>query len=258
MKFSYLVLGSGRVGRAICLSLKKKNKEVYLWDRDLNKARKFCKKNKIKIIENLIDFKGNFIIFAIKDDFIEKIAKKISKEIKGKGIAIHTSGIYNEKILSPLKEKGWLVAKCHPIYSFSLKEEGIPEGLYFGVQGSKKSLKEVKRLVDIFKGKTLYIPEGKEDIYHLSLSLGSNFSSFFFYLSLKIFQENFKKKDALKFLFFKSVENIFRYGREGITGPHIRKDKNTIKKHKKIIAEKFPELKKIYNFIGKEISKLGN
>lgn len=258
MKFSYLILGCGRVGRALCLSLKKKGKEVYLWDRNFKKAKIFCKKNKLNFIKNLKDFKGNFIIFAIKDDFIENLAKKVAFKISGKGIAIHTSGAYSEKILNPLKEKGWIIGKCHPVYTFSEKGEEIPYGITFGIQGDKKSIRGIKRFIKIFKGKPLNIPSGKEGIYHLSLSFASNFPSFFFFLGTEIFKKNFGKKEPLKPLLYKTVENIFNYGKEGITGPHIRKDKKTIIKHKKLIKEKFPELLNLYNFLSKEIMKLGN
>lgn len=256
MKFSYLVLGCGRVGRAVCLSLKKKNKNVYLWDRDFNKTIKFCKKYKINFIKNLREFKGNFLIFAIKDDSLRNMAERASREIKTKGVAIHTSGIYNEEILNPLKEKGWILGKCHPIFSFSNKEKEIPSGLTYGVQGEKKVIKEIKRFLSIFKGKILVIEKGKEEIYHLCLSLASNFPAFFFYISQDIFEKNFGKKEALKPLFFKTLENVIKYGKGGITGPHIRKDKKTIKKHKKIIQEKFPDLKNLYNVLSKEIMKI--
>jgi len=253
MKNTYLVLGCGKVGKAISFSLKKKKKNVYLWDRDFEKAKKFCFKNKIKVIKNLKEFKGNFIIISINDDFIFELAKKLSKEIDGKGIAIHTSGIYNENILLPLKEKGWEIGKCHPIYTFPPKETKIPNGLTYGIQGNLKAIKKIENFIKIFKGRPLIIPKGMEEIYHLALSFGSNFSSYFFYISLKIFKENFKEKNALSKLFHQTVENILNYEEKGITGPHIRGDKKTIKKHIKIIKERYPEILRTYNLLNKNI-----
>lgn len=258
MKKSYLVLGCGRVGKALCLSLKKKNKEVYLWDRDLKKAKNFSKKYKIHYLKKFRDFEGNFIIFAIKDDFIKEIAKKVSKEIKAKGIAIHTSGIYNDQILSPLEKKGFKIGKCHPIYAFPEKEIEMPEGLTFGVQSKKNSLKEIKEFIRLLGCRYLIIPKGEEEIYHLSLSIGSNFTAFLFYLSMRIFKENFKEKETLRPLFIKTVENVLDYGIGGITGPHIRKDNKTIRKHLRIIKEKYPSIIKIYNLLRKEINKISS
>ncbi len=253
MKNTYFILGCGRVGKAIALSLKKKKENIYLWDRNPDKAESFCFKNKIKQIKDLKDFKGNFIIFAVRDDFIKILAKEFSKKIEGKGIAIHTSGIYDEKILKPLKEKGWQIGKCHPIFTFPPKEMPLPEDLIYGIQGDKKAIKKIKEFVKIFKGKTLKVPQGMEELYHLSLSIGSNFSSYFFYISLKIFKENFKDKNALFKLFHQTVENVLSYEEKGITGPHIRGDKETIKKHIKIIKDKYPELLKVYNLLYENI-----
>lgn len=256
MKNSYLVIGSGRVGKSIALTIKKKKKEVLIWNRTKEKANYFCLKNKIKQIEKLEDFSGNFLIFCVKDSSLKEVIKDASKKIKGKGMAIHTSGIFNEEILLPLKENGWGIAKCHPIYSFPLKEKIIPEGIGFGVQCEKKDLKKVIDFLKIFKGKFILIPKGKEIIYHLALVFASNFPALFFFLSKEIFLKNFKRKRILMNLYKSTFENVMQFGKEGITGPGIRKDLKTIKMHKEYLKKNYPELFKIYNVLTNFLLKI--
>lgn len=256
MKKSYLILGAGRVGRCLALTLKAKNIDLYLWNRNFRKAKEFCAKYKIKALKDLKDYKGNFLIVAIKDDELENISLKILKEINHKGIAIHTSGIYSEKVFNSLKENGWEVGKFHPIFSFPSKEIIIPNNLLYGIQGDKIIIKKIKYFIKILNGRGIIIPDGMEKIYHLSLTIGSNFTAFLFLLSLKLFKENFKAKESnLKALFFQVVENVINEGKGGITGPAVRGDKKTIKIHKKILKEKYPEILKIYTLLTKEIQK---
>lgn len=254
MKNSFLILGAGKVGRSLALTLKAKNIDLYLWDRNFKKTKEFCEKYKVKALKNLKDYNGNFLIITIKDDELKNIALKILKEIKNKGIAIHTSGIYSEKILDLLSKNGWRVGKLHPIFSFPSKEIIIPNNLLYGIQVEKKAIKEIRNFIKILKGKEIIIPYGMENIYHLSLTIGANFTAFLFLLSLKLFKENFKvKENYLKPLFLQIVENIINEGKEGLTGPAVRKDKKTIKIHKKILKEKYPEFLKIYILLTKEI-----
>lgn len=256
MKKSFLILGAGRVGRSLALTLKAKNIDVYLWDRNFTKAKEFCERYKIKVLKKLKDYNGNFLMISIKDDELKNIALKILKEIKNKGIAIHTSGIYSEKVFNSLSKNGWKVGKLHPIFSFPSEEIIIPNNLLYGIQGDEVMIKKIKNFIKILKGKEIIIPDGMEKIYHLTLTIGANFSAFLFLLSLKLFKENFKAKDNyLKPLFFKVVENIINEGKEGLTGPAVRRDKKTIQMHKKILKEKYPEILKIYTLLTKEIQK---
>ncbi len=256
MEKSLLIVGAGRVGRSLAITLKEKNFSIFLWSRNEEKAKNFCKKYKINLIENLKEFKGNFIIFAVKDNALEKLAKKFSKEIKTKGIAIHTSGILNEKVLKPLEDGGWEIGKCHPIFSFPYREKIIPPNIYYGLQGKGKTLKKIKKFVKILGGNYIEIKMGLEPHYHLALTIGSNFPALLFLNSLSIFEEKFKLGEKpLRPLFYQTIENIFKEKEKGITGPAVREDRKTINIHINILKKSYPELLKIYNLFYKEIIK---
>ncbi len=248
------IIGTGKAGTSLAYSLKKKGwKILYLFDKEMSAAsesKKILGGGKIENIEKIVK-DGDFFVLSVPDRELGKIAKKIAglnKSLKGK-VFIHLSGSLPSEILKPIKDKGGHTGSLHPIFPFSKKKTKIPEGVYFGWEGDEKSLEKCIKIVEDLKGKLIEIKKDKI-LYHLGCSIASNLISILYLLALEKSKEaGIEEEIAKNLLFSLSVNSLFsakEMGWEGVTGPALRADKETIISHLKKLS---PLEKKIYKNI---------
>lgn len=227
-----------------------------------------------KCYENIEDIinDSNIIFITTPDDIISVIDKELSKfDLKGKYIC-HCSGSLKCNVLSNVKSAGALIYSIHPICAFPNKNVNIKEleEIYFSIEGEKLNSQNVS---DKFKNDLLildllnklpnkyFIRKNETDSkYHLSNVIVSNLV-----LSLiNIGTEYLKTFDlseeealkALKPLVLGNINNIFENGfSNSLTGPVVRGDLETIKKHKSSLYEDHDEL---YNILSLNILELSS
>jgi len=249
------IIGTGKAGTSLAYSLKKKGwKILYLFDKDDSAVAESqliigggrIENNIEKIIEN-----GDFFVLSVPDGELRKITKKIvglNKSLKGK-VFIQLSGSVPSKILEPIKEKGGHTGSLHPIFPFFKKKVKIPEGTFFGWEGDEEAFKKCVKIVEDLKGKLVEIKKDKI-LYHLGCSIASNLLSILYLMALEKSKEaGIEEKIAKKFLTslsFNSILSVEEMGWEGVTGPAVRGDKETIKNHLKKLS---PIEKRIYKNI---------
>lgn len=78
-------------------------------------------------------------------------------------------------------------------------------------------------------------PESKT-LYHAFCVMLGNFPQLLVHSVGNKLPSDFEIQD-FKYLIQHSVENVLRHGKSGLTGPHIRKDVETIKKHQAILKD---------------------
>lgn len=260
------IIGTGRAGTSIAYSLKRSGwKTLYLYDKSEPSAfesKEILGEGEICNLKEILN-RGDFFIISVPDGELKKIAKEIAqirKNLKGKTF-IHISGSISYRILIPLKRKGASIGSLHPVFPFPTKKSAIPEGTYFGWEGEEEALKRSAQLVRDLKGKLIKIKK-KKTLYHLACSIASNLTSILFLLaSEKALGSGIEERTAKELLFQLSVNSLVsakEKGWEGVTGPSIRGDKETIKKHLKNLSSRE---KKIYKeiliyFIEKGIVKV--
>lgn len=248
------IIGTGKAGTSLAYSLKKFGwKILYLYDKSKSsssESKKILGEGEICSLKEILD-KGNFYIISVPDRELEKVAKEIAnsrKTLKGK-IFIHLSGSISHKILIPLKRKGAYIGSLHPVFPFPTKKSEIPEGTYFGWEGDEKALKKCQELVKDLKGRLIRIKKEKA-LYHLSCSIASNLTSILYLMALeKALASGVDRITAKEFLFQLSVNSLNSVKEkewEGVTGPAVRGDMETISKHLNNLS--FRE-KKIYKEI---------
>lgn len=248
------IIGTGKAGTSLTYSLKKKGwKILYLFDKEKSAAlesKKILGEGEIENIKKIVE-NGDFFVLSVPDKELDKITKKIvrlNKSLKGK-IFIHLSGSIPSKILKPIKEKGGHIGSLHVVFPFSKKKTKIPEGIYFGWEGDEKALEKCIKIVKDLKGKLIEIKEDKI-LYHLGCSIASNLISILYLLALEKSKEaGIEEKNAKDLLLSLSVNSLFsvkEMGWEGVTGPAVRADRETIISHLKKLS---PLEKKIYKNI---------
>ena len=212
----YLLIGNSKAA---------KNFSAYLKSKGINHKKTALRK--LKFISKKLNFDAFFIL--TKDDKIISTYNKYLKNLYKP--VFHFSGcIYHPYITS-----------MHPIFSFNKKT--ISKEEFEKIIFTSEKPNEIKKNLPWFKNKIIQIKPSDKPYYHALLTI---------YFSFPFVIKNIVEKEIKKFNIKPNYLNtIFRKKftekKITLTGPLIRNDKKTLKKHLKILKGK--KFYKLYNEI---------
>lgn len=273
-KFQYRkvsVIGAGRVGTAISLALYKKGYPfVSIIDSTSVAAialAKSVKCRKASIYINDLSIDTEILLIAVPDISIAMVSKEVSKikRLKFKKLfAFHTSGVHSSEILKSLKSKGATIASIHPIQTFPPGRKPSQlysslRGIYYGIEGNGKSIREAVQVVTAVNGKVVIIPKELKPLYHAVCVFASGCMMIF----LNALSELSKKlplrvpwTSVFGPLMTTSMENAMSQSTtEALTGPIVRKDFTTVEMHLKALEKHAPQFLPIYIIAGIETAR---
>lgn len=243
-----LVVGCGRAGASMALSLSGKGFAVSVADRDTAKARVFARRFHLSTRRSG-PFEG--VVLAVPDPLIPGTARALAREGRTPGLAVHLSGATPVDALAPLAKEGWRTAKMHPVFAFPSDPAPLPRGVVFGVRASAPaSLTEVRALARRLGGKPVLIREGMDAAWHLACVLAGNGLFAQLHAAGTIMADASGKgvgAEALAPLVASSLRNALQDGLPGgLTGPVARGDAATLEGHLSILLERYPEFSVLY------------
>ena len=209
--------------------------------------------------------KDSHIIFiTTPDDIISIIDREISKfDLNNKSIC-HASGSLKSTVLSNAKLSGALIYSIHPMFAFSNKniELNKLQDMYFSVEGDINTGNDenlpVLNLMNSLGNK--YFVRNIEDssVYHLSNVFVSNLVLSLLNIGTSyLCSMGLNEKEALDALFPLIQGNLDSIHEKGflnsLTGPAVRGDIGTVKKHLSVVKE---EDKEIYSSLSLNLLKL--
>ncbi len=205
---------------------------------------------------NLIDLVNDseLIFITVKDDLIPLRVKDIGKikGIKGKHF-IHLSGATPLSILKPLKKKGNLIGKLHPIQTFPERNKESFKNIYTTFSGDKKTFKILKKIFSK-DFKIVKMDEKSQILIHIACVFASNFPLYSILKAEEIVESLKLKREILKPIINASFKNVLSKGaKNSLTGPAKRKDLKTIELHKKILKNFKRDLYEFYNYLTEKI-----
>ncbi len=259
-KGSFSIFGASRVGISLAYHFHRAGySPEFVWNRSeegLNKALRWVpfkyESTSIK------DFQGksNWIIISVSDDAIESIAQKLAESVDNLNNvnAFHTSGILSSEVLNPLKENGYRTGSFHPVLSVPDIRTGIRKmpSAVFTCEG--KIQKELVVLAERIGGKGIQLTHEQKELVHVSSVFLSNYSISLIAAVKELCKKKGLSEDKtrmiLKGLSEQAVENGWNKSlSDALTGPIVRGDVKTIKKHLELLDE-YPDLKKLYADFG--------
>ena len=243
------IIGAGNVGLNMFETLGKKKdvKLVSLFNRSIEKILHYRKK--VFITNNINEIKKSDIyIISTKDDSIKKVSEKI---IGRDGLIVHTSGSTEMKILSIHKNFGVF----YPLQTLTLEKIADFKKIPICVEANNEiNYKILKKLTKITGSKYYQVDSKQRLALHVSAVFVSNFTNYLFSKAYDICSSNKIPFDILFPLIRETLGKIEENNPSEIqTGPAIRKDLSTIKKHLNFINSK--NSKKIYSILTQEIIK---
>ncbi|NUM50723.1 MAG: DUF2520 domain-containing protein [Flavobacteriales bacterium] len=246
-------IGSGNVATALAIHLFKKKYTIsQVYSKNLHNAQVLAKKVKAKAtnhIQNIAD--ADLYIIALKDDVIETVSKKI----KNKNIPIvHTSGTVSTEVF--YKNKFKTFGCFYPLQTFSKKNKlGVSNFPILLEANDTKFYSKLEKLALAVSANRLRANSKQRLNIHLAAVLACNFTNYLYSVSEDILNQSHFKINLLYPLIKQTAENAKKEKVFTLqTGPAIRKDYSTIRKHLQVL-EKNKKAKKMYRLLTQAIQE---
>lgn len=246
---SIILLGAGKVAKHLFDALYKSNDiSVIQWfNRDIKKIESF--KNDIGITDEIDSLaKADIYIICVSDDAISKISKKLP--FTGR-LVVHTSGSINIHDLDKKNRRGVF----YPLQTFSNSRQINFEEIPLCLEAlEKEDLKLLRSLAKHIGCKSYKINTEQRQTLHLSAVFVNNFVNQMYRIGHEISDAKKINFDILKPLLIETANKLNEMSPyQAQTGPAVRNDQKTIKKHLKMLEKK--EHKHIYQVMTKSIEK---
>ncbi len=201
-----------------------------------------------------IEYSADLYIIAVPDSSISEIVDLIPSV---NGVVVHTSGSTPLSVLSKLKSRG--IGVFYPFQTFSrsriVELSNVP---IFVEAGSDDILNFLTSIGNELSHNVNYLNSEKRLLLHLSGVFASNFTNHILALTYRLANENGIDFKVLQPLVEETVVKAFTSNPKDVqTGPAIRNDISTMKKHSELLGNFDEQLQRIYNELSLSIQKLG-
>ena len=259
LSFSQIgIVGTGKVARALALGLQSHSSApLMLWGRAPAKCREAVEHlAHARAVSSLSDIVNacDVVAIAVADDAIPEIVRAISEAgaLSQVPLVFHVSGGSGTAVLEPLRQMDAKTAAIHPAMTFT----GDPKlelqrmaGSRFAVTGSSpESAQLAQSIVEALDGISVEIPEAYRALYHAALCHAANHLVTLFAGASHALRAAGVEDPAglLTPLACAALENSIANGFGALSGPVLRGDTQTIRRHLAALAGDCPELLPTY------------
>jgi predicted short-subunit dehydrogenase-like oxidoreductase (DUF2520 family) len=236
------IVGAGRVGCSIARALLSRGHRVVAASvaRQESAARVLDMLGHVPLVEpEDAPLAATVVVLAVPDDALEEIAERIVRGLREGAVVLHTSGISGTDVLAPCGEN---VAAIHPAQTIPEPTTDL-DGVFFGVTASEHMRGWASWFVSELGGIAVEVPEDERALYHAALAIASNFTVAIAGDAAELLGD----PAVLAPLLRQSIENVIRLGADAaLTGPVVRGDAGTVRKHIAALSEHAPHLLESY------------
>ncbi len=248
-----VLVGSGNVATHLAFALQEAGVAiVQVWSKHIQNAKTLAKEIKAEVIANLseIDKQADFCILSIKDDAIPTVAKELAGF---KGIILHTSGAVSLAVFEKHFRKYGVL---YPLQTFSIKKDVDFNKIPICIEANtNETLESIRQLAEKLSGNVVPVDSEKRKILHLAAVFACNFTNHLYALSSDLLADYELDFDMIRPLILETAEKVqHALPNEVQTGPAIRNDEQTLKKHKELLLKQ-PQLLTIYETLSESIKK---
>ncbi len=229
-----IVLGGGNVAHHLAKTFIKTSKIDLIQVYSRSKPSKFLSKKGISTIQKINELKkADLYIIAISDDAISDFSKNLILKNK---LVVHTSGSVSLDILKCNANKGVF----YPLQSISKQKNISFKNIPICIEAQNKMDYLLLEKVAYAISKKVYsINSQQRKILHVAAVFVNNFTNHLYKIGNDICTENKVDFDILKPLIKETANKVKKITpKEAQTGPAVRKDHKTIKKHVSLLNDK--------------------
>jgi predicted short-subunit dehydrogenase-like oxidoreductase (DUF2520 family) len=250
------IVGAGKLAASLAGSLKNAGFVIEAVitrsnPRSLTRANVLARKIGTRARSRLSGLNAGVIWFSVPDGEIASAARDACDQLDWKGkVALHSSGALASDELAVLRKKGAAVASAHPLMTFVKGSSPLLAGVPFAIEGDPAAVRCARRVVRELGGQAFLIDKRDKAAYHawgtfVSPLLTTLLSTAERVASIAGVKSASARQRMLPIL-RQTIENYATFGSaEGLSGPILRGDVETIRRHLKVLR-RHPIAREVY------------
>jgi predicted short-subunit dehydrogenase-like oxidoreductase (DUF2520 family) len=257
------IIGPGRIGQAMGRLLAESRVPIaFIVARKPAAARRAVRFIGKGIPTGLADPKlqgASVLLITTSDSAIAEVARSLAKLGKGTDawrgkVVLHTCGSLPSGVLLPLQLRGAAIGSLHPYQTVPSPEAGVRNlrGCYWALEGDRPAMRVARSWVKLLGGVAFSIRPEEKTLYHLSafmvcptlVTLMAQAAALLKQagVPLKI------SRPMLRQFVTETASNFAEMGaRRALTGPAVRGDWATIRRHVAALRRSAPEFVPVYH-----------
>ncbi|MEU7741268.1 DUF2520 domain-containing protein [Nonomuraea sp. NPDC049158] len=195
---------------------------------------------------------AELILLTVPDDALPDLVNGLAStgaDLRGK-LLVHTSGAYGLSVLEPAAKAGALPLALHPVMTFTGRDDDLNRitGISFGVTAPDTLRPIAEALVIEMGGEPVWIADADRALYHAALAGAANHMVTLIAESQELLRGIGVEHPGIMLgpLLGAALDNVLRLGIAGLTGPVVRGDAGTVRKHVDALILAAPEAADAY------------
>ncbi|MFI6924948.1 Rossmann-like and DUF2520 domain-containing protein [Nonomuraea spiralis] len=248
------VLGAGKVGSALGAALTQAGHRIVAASGVSDRSRRWAA-DRLGVDlarPDEVVAAAQLILLTVPDDALPDLVAGLAgtgAELQGK-LLVHTSGAYGLSVLDPAAKAGALPLALHPVMTFTGRDDDLNKitGISFGVTAPETLRPVAEALVIEMGGEPVWIAESDRALYHAALANAANHM-----VTLIAESEELLGRIGVEHpgrmlgpLLGAALDNVLRLGIAGLTGPVVRGDAGTVRRHVDALILAAPEAADAY------------
>lgn len=194
---------------------------------------------------------ADIYLFAVKDDILPSLIKKIAAYAPTDSLFIHTAGCVGIDVFSSIPQHS---AVIYPMQTISKQRALDFSHVPLFIEGDNQETETTVRTIASCLSRLVSTlsSEGRRKL-HLAAVFACNFTNHCYTLAAELMEEAGLSPDILLPLIDETAEKVHRLpARDGQTGPAVRNDKTVMERHLEILNN-HPRLAEIYRLMSLSI-----
>lgn len=252
---SIVIIGAGKVGRALARLLNQANYRVSAVSSRTEGAAAALAVEVGAVVAAPVEAArlGDLVLLTVPDDALYSLSELLRPAALDRSF-VHTSGAHSLDVLAPLAAAGASVGSLHPALPFADVDMAAANfaGTTCAVEADRAVLRhQLANMVVNIGGRPLLLPPGQKALYHAALVLASNYTVTLYALAEQLLTNLGASREdadaALNRLVAGTVANIAAKGiPDALTGPLMRADVGTVSTHLRALDAANPALGQLY------------
>lgn len=248
------VVGAGKVGSALGAALARAGHRVVAASgvSDASRDRAVERLGLVPTSPEDVVAHADLVLLTVPDDVLPGLVSGLvgaGADLRGK-LVVHTSGAYGLSVLDPATAAGALPLALHPVMTFTGRDDDLRRltGISYGVTSPEPLRPVAEALVIEMEGEPVWIADADRALYHAALAGAANHMVTLVAESSELLGRIGVEQPGrmLGPLLGAALDNVLRLGIAGLTGPVVRGDAGTVRKHVDALILAAPEAADAY------------